>query len=114
MCNSESLAGSPLLIYNIFGDESKSFAPELYPIHISPSPFGSTSPAIPIARSVTIARVASPASVNRQYQPLFINSLKNFFETAKRLVKQGDLLAVAIDTDLSRLASEEELTVDSK
>jgi peroxin-6 len=43
------------------------------------SPFGSRQPAIPTARSVTVARVASPISTDRTYQPLFLRSLKNYF-----------------------------------
>ncbi|KAF9557670.1 AAA-domain-containing protein [Agrocybe pediades] len=104
----DSVAGSPLLIYNTFGDEAKSFSSTPSPIHINPSPFGSATPAIPTAQSITIARVASPASTNRQYQPLFISSLKAFFETGRQLVKQGDILAVTIDTDSSRVVSEHE------
>ncbi|KAH8983609.1 hypothetical protein EDB86DRAFT_2833909, partial [Lactarius hatsudake] len=34
---------------------------------------------------------------NRHYQPLVLQGLKNFFDGKKRLVKQGDLLAVEVD-----------------
>lgn len=63
------------------------------------SPFGSQAPAIPTARSVTIARVASPITVDRFYQPLFLRALKTHLHATKRLVKQGDLIAVPICTD---------------
>jgi hypothetical protein len=46
---------------------------------------------------VTIARVASRLSTNRVYQPLLLQGLKDFFDGKKRLVKQGDLLAVKVD-----------------
>jgi peroxin-6 len=66
---------------------------------LKPSPFGDNTPPIPVARTVTVARVASPISVDRTYQPLCLRALKDYFESKKRLVKQGDLIAVAIRTD---------------
>lgn len=54
---------------------------------------------IPTARAVTIARVASPVSVDRAYQPSFLRSLKLYFSDSKRLVKHGDLIAVSINSD---------------
>ena len=50
-----------------------------------------------MAKAVTIARVASRLSTNRSYQPLVLQGLKSFFDGKKRLVKQGDLLAVKVD-----------------
>ena len=46
---------------------------------------------------MTIARVASRLSTNRVYQPLVLQGLKTFFDGKKRLVKQGDLLAITVD-----------------
>jgi hypothetical protein len=46
---------------------------------------------------VTIARVASRLSTNRIYQPLVVQGLKHFLERKRRLIKQGDLLAVKVD-----------------
>lgn len=48
---------------------------------------------------MTVARVASPISTNRTYQPLFLRSLKNYFGVQKRLIKKGDLIAIGVDTD---------------
>ena len=56
---------------------------------------------LPMAKAVTIARVASRLSTNRNYQPLVLQGLKSFFDGNKRLIKQGDLLAVKVD--LNRL-----------
>lgn len=86
--------GSPVLLHNI----SQSYTSTYTRISIHTSAFGSRMPAIPIARSVTVARVASPISMDRTYQPLFLRSLKTYFKT-KRLAKQGDLIALSIDTD---------------
>ncbi|KAH9483816.1 Peroxisomal biogenesis factor 6 [Psilocybe cubensis] len=103
-----SLAGSPLLIHNTYGDEAESYARSPPQLSIRSSPFGSSNPAIPTARAITIARVASPASINRQYQPLFLESLKRHFASRKRLLKQGDVIAVSIDTDVARLNPDHE------
>ncbi|KAJ6611778.1 P-loop containing nucleoside triphosphate hydrolase protein [Mycena sp. CBHHK59/15] len=68
-------------------------------LHKYALPFGSGRPAIPIAKAVTIARIASPISIDRTYQQSFLRSLKGYFNNRKRLVKQGDLIAVGIDSD---------------
>ena len=94
--------GSPLLIHNILSDGGD-FGPQgSSSIYIRPSPFGSANLLLPIARSVTIARVASPNSVNREYQSLFLHSLRGYFDAGKRLVKPNDLIAVSINFDHSR------------
>jgi peroxin-6 len=56
-------------------------------------------PAIPTAKSVTIARVASPVSINRRYQTAFLDSLKNYLASAKRLVKANDFIAIPLCSD---------------
>ena len=94
--------GSPLLLHNILSNEGEVCPQAPSSIYIRPSPFGSANPPIPVARSVTIARVASPNSINRQYQSLFLNSLRRYFDGGKRLVKQNDIIAVSIDIDSSR------------
>ena len=94
--------GSPLLLHNILSDGGE-FGPQApSSIYIRPSPFGSANPPIPVARSVTIARVASPNSINRQYESLFLDSLRRYFDAGKRLVKQNDIIAVSIDINSSR------------
>ena len=64
-----------------------------------PSPFGSRRPTIPVAKTVTIARVASAFSTVRAYQPLFLDALQRYFKRSTCLVKQGDIIAVGINTD---------------
>ncbi|KZT66717.1 AAA-domain-containing protein [Daedalea quercina L-15889] len=66
---------------------------------LRPSPFGSQKPSIPTARSVTIARVASPVTTDRTYQSLFLRALQDYFKDTMRLVKQGDIITVKINTD---------------
>lgn len=94
--------GSPLLLHNILSDEGELGSQTPSSIYVHPSPFGSANPSIPVARSVTIARVASPNSINRQYQSLFFHSLRKYFDSGKQLVKKNDIIAVSIDTNLSR------------
>lgn len=87
---------SPILLHNLV---SSSHAKNSSQISIYASPFGSGKPVIPTARSITVARVASPISIDRTYQALFLESLKTYFSLSGRLVKQGDLIAISIDTD---------------
>ncbi|KAF7338543.1 Peroxisomal biogenesis factor 6 [Mycena venus] len=96
---------SPVLLHNIC-PASPSLSPG--PLSLRSSPFGSGQPAIPTARAVTIARVASPISVDRAYQPSFLRSLKAYFNDSKRLVKHGDLIAVGVNTHISDSFSADE------
>ncbi|KAG7452765.1 AAA-domain-containing protein [Guyanagaster necrorhizus] len=88
--------GSSVLLHNICGDSSPSLSST---IQLCPSPFGSGKPTVPTARSITVARVASPISVDRTYQSLFVTALQRHFEGAPTLVKAGDVIAVALNTD---------------
>ncbi|KAF7311671.1 AAA domain-containing protein [Mycena kentingensis (nom. inval.)] len=82
----------PILLHNTCRGASPSLI-------LHPTPFGSGPPAIPTAKSVTIARVASPVSTNRIYQNAFLYALRTHFTSSKRLVKQGDLVAVGVNAD---------------
>ncbi|KAF8590012.1 AAA-domain-containing protein [Ramaria rubella] len=92
---------SPILLSNVQVSRSDSCF-----ISIRSSLFGSRNPPIPTARAVTVARVASPYSHDRIYQPFFLDALKNYFDDQKRLVKKGDLIAVGLRAELARLAHE--------
>lgn len=63
-----------------------------------------SSPFFPTAHSVTVARVASPHSVNRAYQALFLDGLKQYFQSRRRVLKKGDLIAVGICEDTARFS----------
>lgn len=39
--------------------------------------------------------------MQKKYQPLFMTALKNYFKTSKRILKEGDLLAIPIDSSKS-------------
>lgn len=68
-------------------------------VWIRPSPFGNRQPAIPVARALTLSRIASPFSTGRKFETLFLQEIQSYFDGCKRLVKPGDLLHVFIDTD---------------
>ncbi|EIN07593.1 AAA-domain-containing protein [Punctularia strigosozonata HHB-11173 SS5] len=90
---------SPLLLHNISTRKTPASSQQVF---LRPSPFGNHMPPIPTARTVTIARVASPASVSKTLQPIFFRGLKEHFDGKKRLVKQGDLIAIPICTDAAQ------------
>ncbi|KAJ7746664.1 P-loop containing nucleoside triphosphate hydrolase protein [Mycena metata] len=96
--------GSPVLLHNICPTLS-AFAPSNLSLH--PSPFGSRQPTVPTAKAVTIARVTSPISADRTYQSAFLGSLKAYFSNSKRLVKQGDLIAVGLNSDVDNTTFDE-------
>ncbi|KAI9456224.1 AAA-domain-containing protein [Lactarius psammicola] len=87
------VGASPILLHNI-DPEFRTTPGRLY---LQAAPDGISSRNLPTAKAVTIARVASRLSTNRIYQPLVLQGLKDFFDGKKRLVKQGDLLAVKVD-----------------
>jgi peroxin-6 len=70
-------------------------------LYLQAAPDDIRSRNLPTAKAVTIARVASRLSTNRSYQPLVLQGLKTFLDGKRRLIKQGDLLAVKVD--LNRL-----------
>jgi hypothetical protein len=71
-------------------------------IILKPTPFGANQPPIPVARAITVARVSSPTSTDRSYQSSFLHSLHKYFLEERRLVKQGDIIGVPLNTDDAR------------
>ncbi|KAL0574330.1 peroxisomal assembly protein [Marasmius crinis-equi] len=104
----EVVKGSPTLLRNLNSEHTS----EPARISLRPSPFGSGDPTIPTAVSITIARVASPISINRSYQSLFLDALKSHFQGKRRLVQQGDLIAVGVDTNETRNVEDEGRTTE--
>jgi peroxin-6 len=88
------VCGSPALLSNILGFPNDDERPRL--ISLRPSPFGQRQPAIPTAKSVTIARIASPFSINRKYQTASLTALKSYFASTKRLIKANDVIALSL------------------
>lgn len=80
--------------------------PEGLSLLLRASPFGARTPSVPTAKTATLARIASPVSTDRSFQPLFLRVLKAHFDGTKRIVKKGDIIAVTIDTDSAYEAQE--------
>jgi peroxin-6 len=102
--DSGMLMASPTLIFNIHGG----IVPLDLAVCLRASPFGSRRPTIPTARTMTIARVASPLSTDRAYQPLFLHALKQYFNEehrTQRILKHGDIISTNIDTNELRTLS---------
>ena len=59
----------------------------------------------PIANEMTLLRVSTPLSTERALQNGLFMALKQHFERARRIVKQGDLIAIPFDMRASRLLS---------
>lgn len=88
---------SPILIINLdLTQDSK--------ITLSPIPQRGQllSSVVPIAKSVTIARVLSPITMDKTYQQSFFAALKTSFHSSFKCVRQGDFIPVVIDTVLSK------------
>ena len=64
----------------------------------------SSSP--PIAKEITLMKVATPLSVERTLQVGLFSGLKNYFEQKRRILRQGDLIAFMVDTETSRILTQ--------
>ncbi|BGP11179.1 peroxisomal assembly protein [Rhodotorula toruloides] len=99
----------PPLLFNLLGPSSLSSTPSS-PSSLTLHPAPLLSPILPLpfptASSVTISRLASPHSVNKLYQPLFLEGLKEYFSGRRRAVKRGDVIAVGIDEEKVRFVGE--------
>ncbi|KIY51147.1 AAA-domain-containing protein [Fistulina hepatica ATCC 64428] len=126
--DSGSVYASPILFHNIIrglpADAQVEDREQSMGIALQATPFGS-SPPVPVAQSVTLARVASPTSMNRIYESLFLNGLQIHFKQCRRLIRKGDLIPVPICTgsaanqtidynaDNEELMDEEPLSADA-
>ena len=63
-------------------------------LYINAQYFGSRCPPIPVATSITVARIASPVSLDKHAQNAILDSARLYFEVEKRLLKKGDIIYV--------------------
>lgn len=56
----------------------------------------------PLAKEVTLLKVSTPLSMDRVLQPALFAGLKQYFESARRLLKSGDLVGISVDESLGR------------
>lgn len=54
------------------------------------------------AKEVTISRIASAITTDRTLQVAFLSGLRTYFEASFRVVKNGDIIAIPIDTILAK------------
>lgn len=62
----------------------------------------------PVATAVSIARIASPASMDKALQSAFIDSLKQWFEAKECIVCKGDVIAICLDEESARLRPQDD------
>lgn len=68
-------------------------------VSITASSFGSLSPPLPTARSITVAQIISPPGSNNLYGPSLLSGLQKYFRAGLQLVKRGDVLIVPTEID---------------
>ncbi|ODM15117.1 Peroxisomal biogenesis factor 6 [Aspergillus cristatus] len=56
----------------------------------------------PLAKEVTLLKVSTPLSMDRVLQPALFAGLKQYFESARRLLKSGDLVGISVDEGLGK------------
>lgn len=99
----------PLLLNNIENPKYLRISPITFP---SPNPSSKANilhqmknaPARnpPLAKEVTLLKVATPLSMDRVLQPALFTGLKQYFESKRRLLKSGDLVGISVDEGLGR------------
>ncbi|KAF1975723.1 peroxisomal biogenesis factor 6 [Bimuria novae-zelandiae CBS 107.79] len=114
---------SPVLLANMGSPSHLRIAPlaphqpSLGPRTAIQKPKLTNSSSPPSAKEVTLLKLSTPLSSERLLQPSLFASLKDHFESKRRIVKTGDLIGVAIDESLGRAvfqtsANEEEVGSD--
>ena len=67
----------------------------------------------PVAKELTIVRISTPLSTERALQSSIFASLKQHFERKRRVLRQGDLIALPIDVSASRLLAQSAGGIDT-
>ena len=91
---------SPLLLVNMGNPTNIQISPAQVSLQANDFVF-------PVARSISIARVASEHSMHKKYQSLFLTALKAYFQSRNRILKEGDLIAVPIEEGLARFLGDD-------
>ncbi|GJJ75905.1 peroxin-6 [Entomortierella parvispora] len=65
-----------------------------------------------VAKAVTVARVASPPTVDKALQAACLEALKEWFEEYERVVCEGDVIGVEIDEEAAKLTPKQSGPVD--
>ena len=111
---------SPIMLSNLGQPSSVDISPllnavpeeaVLRPTHETPIINSTAAP--PLARELTLLRVASPVSTERALQTGLFSALKRHFEVKRRILQRGDLIALPVDIGTSRLLSPASGTADA-
>ena len=101
---------SPILLANIHAPSYVKVSPLLptpqtrVPVHsTTPKSKNSNSGSPPVAKEVTLLRIATAITTDRALQHNLLAGLKQYFEAKRRIVKSGDVIAIAIDVTLGRI-----------
>lgn len=83
-------------------------------MYISPTPFGARTPSLPIAKTITLARIATTEGIDRRYEASWLKGLKRHFSprqprrsdagprsvadetTGAKLLRRGDIIALPV------------------
>ncbi|WVR00352.1 hypothetical protein IAU59_007495 [Kwoniella sp. CBS 9459] len=82
-------------------------------IVVQPTSFGARAPTLPVARTITLARIATAEGTDKRYERSWLKSLRQYFssinkektvqrkgdqreEGTRRLVRSGDIIAVPV------------------
>ncbi|KAG0197197.1 peroxisomal assembly protein [Mortierella sp. GBA30] len=66
-----------------------------------------------VAKAVTVARVASPPTVDKALQVACLEALKEWFEDYERIVCEGDVIGVEIDEEAAKLTPKQGASEDT-
>lgn len=106
----------PILFHSLFPLANSTSSTEIV---LSPTPFGARLPSLPVARSVTISRIATTQGVDKRYERAWLKGLKEHLTTIsgqdcssddksrQHLMRRGDVFAVPVRRG-SPLTSESE------
>lgn len=90
-----TVAGSlylpPLLVHNLGSPEK-----------VEIQRLSDTSEVLQEAQNINISRVASPVTLDRTFQASFLLGLREYFKKSTRLVKNGDILGIPVDSLMAR------------
>lgn len=107
---------SPILLANL---ENTPYC-RLSPLKRTPQPMKASQPKIisssrpPFARELTLMKISTPFSTERTLQNALYAALKRHLRSRTRIVRKGDLVAVAIDEDLGRTLYQAAASEDSE
>ena len=60
----------------------------------------------PIAKEITLVRVPTPLATEKAIQAGLFANLKRHFESRRRILREGDLVAISVDAEASRMFSD--------